>query len=139
MIEKGRFRVLIFFLVDLGSGESSDENGSSIPDDLKDFSGRNFRNINFEISISVIPSPSIESAYDSEGVESAHISHTCVEEGTEHVYLGSSDIGLVLVMDSVFIEPIVDVSLEVDMITEVSWPGGSHKEAVFIRNGVVNV
>ena len=139
LIQKSRFGVFVFFLVDFGRSQSSDENGSSVPDDLENFSWGDFRNINLEVGISVIPGPSIEPADDSEGVESAHIGHTSVEEGAEHVYLGSSDVGLVLVVDSVFVEPVVDVGLEVDMVTEISGPSGSHEEAVFIGDGVVVV
>jgi hypothetical protein len=119
-------------LVDFRSSQSSDKNGSSIPHNLEDFSWRNFGDINLEIGISVIPSPSIEPANESEGIETSQVGHTGIEEGAEHVYLGSSDIRLVLVVDSVFLEPIVDVGFEVDVVTEVSGPGRGHEEAVFI-------
>jgi hypothetical protein len=126
-------------LVDFGSCQSSDEDGGTVPNNLEDFSGRNFGNIDLKIGISVIPGPSVESADDSESVETAHIGHTGIEEGAEHVYLSSSDVGLVLVVDSVFVEPVVDVSFEVDVVSEVSGSGGSHEKAVLIRDGVVVV
>ena len=80
----------------------------------------------------MIPGPSVESTNDSESVKSTHISHRGVEDSTEHVYLCSSDVSLVLIVNSVLIEPVVNVSLEVNVISEVSRSGRCHEEAVFI-------
>ena len=43
------------------------------------------------------------------------------------------------VVDSVFIEPVVDGGFEVDVITEVAWPGGGDKEVLFFWDGVIDV
>jgi hypothetical protein len=43
----------------------------------------------------------------------------------------------VLIVDSVFIEPVIEGGLEVDVISEVSGSGGCDKELCFIRDGVI--
>ena len=67
-VEKGGPGILIFFLVVLFIGESSDEDRSSIPDNLKDLSWWNFGDIDLKISISVVPRPSIESSDEGDGI-----------------------------------------------------------------------
>lgn len=44
-----------------------------------------------------------------------------------------------LVVDSVLVEPIVDGGFEVDMVSEVAWPGWGDKEVLFVGNRVVDV
>ena len=39
-------------------------------------------------------------------------------------------------MDSVFIEPVIDAGLEVDVISKVSRPGASYEELCFVRDGM---
>lgn len=115
--------VLVLFLVHLGVSEPTNEAGDTIPDNLQDFSWRDFGDINFEIGVTVVSGPSIESADAGDGVESAEVGQTGIVEGTEHVNLGSSDVGFLFVVDSVFVKPVVESSFEVDVISEVSGTG----------------
>lgn len=132
LVEEGRLGEFVLLLVHLCSGQSSDENGSAVPDNLEDLSWRNFGNIDFEIGISVVASPPVEPADDGESVETTHVCESGVEDCAEHVDLGSSNVGFVLVVDSVLVEPVVDVGLEVDVVSEVSGSGRGDKEAVFV-------
>lgn len=50
--------------------------------------------------------------------------------------MGSSDIGFVFVVYSVFVEPVIDGGLEVDVITEVAWSGTGDKELSLIGDGM---
>ena len=43
------------------------------------------------------------------------------------------------VVDSVLVEPVIDVGLEVDVVSEVAGPGGADEEAVLVGDGVVIV
>ncbi|MDD2984742.1 MAG: hypothetical protein PHQ74_15290 [Crocinitomicaceae bacterium] len=40
------------------------------------------------------------------------------------------------VIYSVFVEPVIDGGLEIDVITEVSWSSGGDKELSFVRYGM---
>jgi len=40
------------------------------------------------------------------------------------------------VIYSVFVEPVIDGGLEIDVITEVSWSGGGDKELSLVRYGM---
>lgn len=55
-------------LLHLFSCESSDKDGSSVPDDLDDFGRWEFRNIDFHVSVSVVSGPSGQSSDGSNGV-----------------------------------------------------------------------
>ena len=44
-----------------------------------------------------------------------------------------------LVVDSVFVEPVIDVGLEVDVISKIAWPGGCDEKSVLFRDGMVDV
>lgn len=135
-IEQGRSGELIFILNLLGS-KSSNEDGCSVPDDLQYFSRWDFGDIDFKIGISIISCPSIESADDSDDVESCQVGHGSVVDCAQHVDLSPSDIGLVLIVDSIFIEPVIESGFEVDVISEVSGSCGGDKELCFIRDGVI--
>lgn len=43
------------------------------------------------------------------------------------------------VVDSVFVEPVIDVGFEVDVISEIAWSGGSDEKSVLVRDGMVDV
>ena len=42
-----------------------------------------------------------------------------------------------LIMNSILIEPVVNVGFEIDVISKVSGPGGADEEAMLIGHGVV--
>lgn len=126
-------------LLDLFSCESSDKDWSSVPDDLDDFSRWEFRNIDLHVSVSVVSGPSGQSSDGSNGVESCKVQHTSIVDGTESIQLSSSDFGLVFVMYSVLVEPVIEGRLEIDVITEVSRPGRCDKEVGFIGYRVESV
>ena len=42
-----------------------------------------------------------------------------------------------LIMDSILIEPVVNIGFEVDVISEVTGSGGADKETMLIRHWVV--
>ena len=119
--------------------ESPDEDGSSVPDDLKDLAWWDFRDINFKVGVSVVPSPSIEPSNEGYCIEPTKIGEASVVECTKHIYLGSPDVSFMLVVDSVLVEPIIDVGLEIDVISKVSGPGGGDEETMLIGYGVVVV
>jgi hypothetical protein len=116
-------RILVVFLVDFLSSESSDKDRGSVPDDLKNLSGRDFGDIDFEIGIPVVPGPAVEPADDCDCVETAKVGHGGIVDCTEHVDLGASDIGFVLIVDPVFVKPVIDGSLEIDVVSEVAGSG----------------
>ena len=119
------------------SSQSSNENWSSIPYNLQDLSGRNFRNIDFKISISIVPCPSVKSANDGYYIESCKISNSGIVDGIEHVNLSSTYVGFMLIVDSVLIKPVIEISLKINMISKISWSCGCNKKLRLIRNGVI--
>lgn len=58
------------FLLNLFLGKSSNEDWDTVPDDLHDFGGWEFSNINFHIGISIVSLPSIKSSNNSESIDS---------------------------------------------------------------------
>lgn len=109
---------------DLFLGQSSDEDGSAVPDDLQDLSWREFSDIELGVCVSVISGPSIQSSNDRDCKESSIGDEASVEHGIQNVNVGSSHIGLMFVESSVLLEPVVHIDLEVDVfskITRTSW------------------
>jgi hypothetical protein len=139
LVEKGGAGVLVLLLVDLLVGEPADEDGCAVPDDLEDLSGRNCGDINLKIGVPVVAGPAVESPDHSHRVQPTEVGHRGVIDCAQHIDLGAPDVGLVLVMDSVLIEPVVDVSLEVDVVSEVAGAGRGHEETVLVRDRVVYV
>ena len=45
--------------------------------------------------------------------------------------MGSSNIGLMLIVEAIFFEPVIDVDFEVDVVTEVSGSTGGGEELCF--------
>lgn len=101
----------------------SNEDWRSIPYDLQYLSWWNFRDIHLKIGVAVISGPSVEPADDGDCVEPCEVGHSGVVDGTQHVDLGAADVGFVLVVHPVFIEPVVKGGLEVDVVSEVSGTG----------------
>jgi hypothetical protein len=136
LVDDGIGRELVVLLVNLGSGQSSDENRGTVPDNLEHFSGREVGDVDFHVGVPVVPLPSVEPADDTDGVEPGEVHEGSVINGTESIDLGPSNFSLVLVVDSVFIEPVVDGGLEVDMVSEIAWSGRCYKELCFIWDAV---
>jgi len=135
-IQKCSFGVFVLLLVNFLGCQSSDKDRGSIPNNLHDLSWRNLRNIDFEISISIISSPSIQSSNDGYSIESAKVGDTCKIQCAKHVDLSSTNVGLVLVVYSVLVEPVIKCWFEINMVSEISRTSWGHKEMWFIRNGV---
>lgn len=138
-IQKRGFRVLVLFLVHLLGSKSSNKNRRPIPNNLHDLPRRNLTDINLKIGISIVPGPAIESADDGNRVESAQIGNAGVVEGAEHVDLGAADVGLMLVVNSVLVEPVVESGFEIDVVAEVAGAGRGDEEVRLVGNGVVAV
>lgn len=138
-VKEGGSGVFVFLLVIFGLGESSDENGGSVPDNLEDLSGRDFGDIDLKIGIPIVPGPAVEPSDGGDCIEPAKVGEGGIEEGTEHIDLSSPDVGLVFIVNSVLVEPVIDVGLEIDVVSEVARPGGADEEAVLVGDGVVIV
>jgi hypothetical protein len=136
---KNGFNWVIIFLLDLFGSKSSDEDRGTVPDNLDDFGRWQFRDIDLHVGVPVVSGPSGESSNGGDAIESGKVEHTGIVDCTEGVQLGSSDFGLVFVMDSVFVEPVVDGGLEIDVITEVSRTSRCDKELSLIWYRVESV
>lgn len=121
-------------LLDLFCGESSDKNGCAVPDNLDNLGRWQFRNIDFHISVPIISGPSSQSTNGSNGIKPGEVQHTSIVNSTQGIKLGSSDFSLMLIIYSVFIEPVVNGRLEIDMVTEVTGSGGGHEELSLVGN-----
>lgn len=133
LIESGGIRERVF-LLDLILSKSSDEDWDTVPDDLHDFGGWELSNIDFHVGISIVSLPSIESSDDSESIDSGEGQETSIIDGSQGIDLSSLDIGFMFVVDSVFIEPVINVNLEVKMVTEVSWSSRGSEKLWFLIN-----
>lgn len=133
LIESGGIRERVF-LLNLILSKSSDEDWDTVPDDLHDFGGWELSNIDFHVGISIVSLPSIESSDDSESIDSGEGQETSIIDGSQGIDLSSLDIGFMFVVDSVFIEPVINVNLEVKMVTEVSWSSRGSEKLWFLIN-----
>lgn len=115
----GQFILLLHLL----RSEPSNEDWGSIPHDLQYLSWWDFRDIHLKIGVTVVPGPSVESANDGDSVKSCEVGHSGIVDGTQHVDLSAADVGLVLVVHSVLVEPVVKSGLEVDVVSEVAGTG----------------
>lgn len=105
----------------LGLGESSDEDELTVPGGLHNFTGREFTNIDFLVSISDIAGSSDHLVVDdgNDGLNTESV--TGQDETLKHVDLSSLDlvISAFLVPQSVLIEPVVNLGLGIEGIAEV--------------------
>ena len=127
--------LLVHFL----GGEPADEDGRAVPDDLQHLSGRDLGDVDLEVGVPVVPGPAVEPADDCHCVEPGEVGHRGVVDCAEHVGLGPPDLGLVLVVDPVLVEPVVEGGLEVDVVAEVAGTGGGGEELRLVGDGVVDV
>lgn len=125
---------IFVLLLDLLTCQPSYEHRSSVPHNLKHFGRRQLADVHFHVGVAVVSGPPIQSAHEPNGVESGEVEGCSKEHRTEGVDLGAADIGLMFVVDSVLVEPVIDGGFKVDMITEVSRPCRSCEELGFVRN-----
>ena len=118
----------MLFLMDLPLGEPPHKDGCPVPDNLEHFSGRELRDIDFHVGISVVAGPPVESADGADHEQSGDVEPTSEQHSAEGVHLGSSDVCFVLVMGSVLVEPVIDVRLEINVVTKVAGPGRGGEE-----------
>lgn len=111
--------------------QSSNEDWGTVPDDLKDFTRRKFRDLDFHIGVAIIPSPAIKTANGPNYEQSGEVHHTTEVHGGESIDLSSPDVCFVLVIDPVFVKPVVDGGCEVNMVAEVAWAGRGGEELGF--------
>lgn len=123
-------------LSDLGLGESSDEDGLTIPRSLEHFTWWQLRDIKLLVRVSDISSSSVHLTVDDheDGLKTKDISGK--DETLEHIDLGTLNLVVLvlLIPQSVLIEPVVSLGLGIEWITEVGrsragdpvgWPVGA--------------
>ncbi len=81
LIENSLMWVFVF-LFDLFSRQSSYKDWGSVPDNLDDFGWRQWWDIDFHVSISIVSGPSVHSSNGTNGIKSSEIQHTSVVDGT---------------------------------------------------------
>merc|ERR1712159_177043 len=124
LVDEGISGVFVF-LLDFSSSQSSDENGGTVPDNLHNLTRGKVTDFHLHISILIVSLPSIQSADEAHDEKSGQADETSVVNGTDHIKLSSSHVMITFIVGSVFFEPVVKVDLEVNMVTKVSWSGGS--------------
>lgn len=107
--------------------------------ELHDFTRGKCRNVDFRVGISFVSLPSIETADDTHTVESGEGEQTTVVNSVQSVDLSSSNVGFVFVVSSVLIEPVIDVDLEINVVTEVAGTRRCHEESGLVFNQVTLV
>ena len=98
-VKKSVLRIFILFLDFVGS-DSSNEDRSTIPNELHAFTRGKGTNINFRVSISFVSLPSIKTANHTHSIESSEGEQTTVVDSVQCVDLSTTDISLVLVVCS---------------------------------------
>ena len=126
---------VFIFLLNFSVGKSSNEDWLTVPDDLHNLTWWQFRDIHFHVCIFIVSLPAVQSSDDTDSVGSSKGKETSIVDGGEDVELGSSDIGFVLIVNSVFVKPVIDLNLEVDVVTKVSWTSRGDEELWLIRDG----
>ena len=112
-------------LLNLGHGESSDEDDFSVPSGLEDLTWWKLRDIELLVGVSDVSGSSDHLVVDDtdDGLDTNDVGRE--DEALEHVDLSSLDliVSILLVPKSVLIEPVIGLGLGVDWITEVGWSG----------------
>ena len=110
-------------ILDLGGGKSSNEDNLSVPVGLEDLTGWELRDIKLLVGISDISSSSDHLVVNN-GDDSLDSNNVRGEDKTlEHIDLGSLDlvVSILLVPESVLVEPVIGLGLGVKRISEVWW------------------
>lgn len=126
-------------LMNFLSCKSSNKNWSTIPNNLQNLAWRKLCNINLHISISIVSSPSIKPTNDSDSHKSSKVKQASMYNSAQQINLSSSYICLVLVVQSIFIKPIINSCFEIYMITEVSCSCSGGEELSFFRHQMGSV
>jgi hypothetical protein len=133
LIEEGGVWESIRFL-DLGKGKTTDEDELSVPRGLEDLTGRKLRDVELLIGVTDVSSSRdhllVESSHN--GLNSKHVAAD--NESLQHVNLGSLDfiVLVLLVPESVLIEPVVNLGLGVKGVAKVGGSGGGNPELLLI-------
>ena len=110
-------------IFDFSKSKSSNEDNLTVPGGLEDLTRWEFRDIKFFIGISDVSSVSDHLTVDNgdDGLDTNDVSGE--DETLHHVHLGSLDfvVSVLLVPESVLIEPVVNFSLGVKWVSEVGW------------------
>jgi len=105
----------------LGHGESSNEDDLSVPSGLEDLSWWELRDIELLVGVSNVSSSGDHLVVDDgdDGLDTNDIGRN--DESLKHVDLSSLDliVSILLVPDSVLVEPVIRLSLGVEGISEV--------------------
>jgi hypothetical protein len=120
-------------LLNLRCCQSSNENKFSVPRGLQDLTRGQLWDIEFLVRISDVPGSS-DHLMIKTGDNCLHSEHIGWNNETlEHVDLSSLDfvVLVLLVPQSVLIEPVINLGLGVDGISEVGWSRGSNPELRF--------
>ena len=97
---------------------------------------RNLSDIELVISIPIVSSPPIQPANHTHDVQPHIAQHSTVEKSIQEIELGPLNISLPLAVVSILLEEVIDVCLEVDVVSEVAWSRRSHVELLLVRNRV---
>lgn len=117
-------------LLDLRLSQTTDEDHLTVPGSLENFTRGQLRNVQFLVGISNV-SVSSDHLLIKAGDESLNTQHVGGDDETlNHVHLSSLDfvVSVLLVPQSVLIEPVVGLGLGVNGITEVARTARGHPE-----------
>jgi len=126
-IEQCLFRqsMLLFdFLV----SETSDEDRLSVPHNLNDFARRQGTDVNLKISVAIVSLPAGHSVDYSESEQTSQRGHGSPAKSIKQIDLGSTNINVLFVVHAIFIKPVVDIHLEIDVVAEIARSGRSCEE-----------
>jgi hypothetical protein len=112
----------------LGQGESSNEDDLSVPGGLEHLTWWKLGDIELLVGVSDVSSSGDHLVVDhgDDGLDTNHVGGD--DEALEHVDLSSLDlvVSILLVPESVLVEPVVSLGLGVKRVSEVGWSGRSH-------------
>mmetsp|Transcript_6747 Transcript_6747/g.9225 ORF Transcript_6747/g.9225 Transcript_6747/m.9225 type:complete len:211 (+) Transcript_6747:163-795(+) len=115
-------------LVDLGLGESSHEDEVTVPGGLKTFTGGQLRDVELLVGITHVSVAGDHLVVDhsDEGLDTEDV--VAEDETLDHVDLGAANliVAVLLIPDSVLVEPVVGLGLGVERVAEVAGAGGGN-------------
>jgi len=119
-------------LVNLGLGETSNEDELSIPRSLEYLTWWELRNIKLLVSVTNVPASSDHLSVDNGDQSLDSKAVVSKDETLNHVHLSTADfvVTVLLIPDSVLVEPVVGLGLNIERVTEVGWAGRGHPESV---------
>ena len=124
--EGGGWESVGFF--NLGHGESSDEDDLSVPGGLKHLTWWELSDVELLVGVSDVSGSGDHLVVDDtdDGLDTNDIGGE--DEALEHVDLSSLDliVSILLVPESVLVEPVISLGLGVKGVSEVGWSGGGN-------------